>query len=95
MDFSKIGYPLKIQFAIQTKDKDSLKDFLMDSKHVNNISKATNDYFFVEAFFKNVKEIYNFREHIENNFDIKYIDEHHIIEDYKKEGFELPANLPE
>jgi len=89
VDFSKLGYSLKINFAIKTREKQELRNYLMKNKHVNSLYKSVDDYFYVEALFRNMKELFEFREYIEAHFKVEKIDEHHIIEDLKKEGFLL------
>ena len=89
LDYSKLGYNLKINFAIKTNKKQELKQFLIQHKNTNSLSKLINGHdFYVECIFKDLKQVIEFKEQLER-FDIKDLKETQIIEEIKKEGFNV------
>ncbi len=89
IDYSKLGYNLKINFAIKTQQKQQLKQFLMTHKNVNSLFSSINDHdFYVECIFKDLMQVIEFREQLEQ-YNVKDIQETHIVEEIKKEGFNV------
>lgn len=89
LDFLKIGFGLKINFAIKSKQKQKLMDFLIKDKNVNSLSSLAEDYdLYAECIFKDLKDVIEFKEGLEQ-FEIDNIDEIFIIDEIKKEGFGL------
>ena len=87
LDFLKIGYGLKINFAVSSKQKQELKEFLMQNHNVNSLSSLVNGHdFYAECLFKDLKERTEFKEKLEK-FDITTLEETFIIEEIKKENF--------
>ena len=87
LNFSKLGYSLKMCFAISTKQKQELKGFLIQSQNVNSLSSLMNGYdFYIECIFKDFKEMTEFKENLEK-FQIETIDETFIVDELKKEEF--------
>lgn len=87
IDFSRLGYSLKVNFAISSKQKQELKEFLMQCFNVNSLSSLINGYdFYAECIFKDLKEISKFKEKLEQ-FEIKNLEETFIVDEVKKEGF--------
>ncbi len=89
VDFSKIGYNLRINFMIKSSDnnKNALKGFLESNPHVNTLLRINNGYdFYAEMVFKEMSELENFKENLQK-MGIKETQEHCIIEDVKKEEF--------
>ena len=88
LDFSKLGYNIKINFAIKSKQKRELKDFLLNHSNVNTLSSSINDCdFYAECIFKEMKDMIDFKEKVES-FDSK-VEENFVIEELKKEGFQV------
>ena len=89
LDFQKLGFGIRINFALKANDKkkQEFKDFLLTNKNVNSILRLNNGFdFFVEAVFKDMKGFEEFSESLEK-FKIKKKKEFLIIEDLKKEEF--------
>jgi DNA-binding Lrp family transcriptional regulator len=88
IDFSKIGFGLKVNFLLKSiKKKSELKRFLIENKNVNSILRLNSNFdFFVESVFRNMKEIEEFRESLDK-FEIKDKNEFFVIEELKKERF--------
>lgn len=87
VDFSKLGYSLKVNFIIACEDKHKVKKFLLEHSNVNTLSSLINGSdFFVECIFKDMKEVMNFREDMQY-IGIKDIEEIFVVEEIKKEEF--------
>ncbi|MBW3020115.1 Lrp/AsnC family transcriptional regulator [Candidatus Woesearchaeota archaeon] len=89
VDFTKLGYGLKVNFVLRSKDKKQMKDFLMNHSSINNLHSLINDYdFFAECIFKDLNDLESFKEELNKN-GLSDIEHYFIVEDLKKEGFEL------
>jgi len=89
LDFQKLGFGLRVNFVLKANDKkkQELKNFLLTNKNINSMLRLNNDFdFFVEAVFKDMKELEEFSESL-GKFKIKKKKEFFIIEDLKKEEF--------
>jgi DNA-binding Lrp family transcriptional regulator len=91
VDFQKIGYNVLINFAIKAsqtaEDQKRIKQFLLSHPSVNSLFSAAGDYdFYAEAVFYDIKSLYDFVDEL-SMFNIERLDEHHIIEEIKKEEF--------
>lgn len=87
LDFSKLGYGVRVNFLINAMEKNQLKDFLIGSANVNNLSSMTNGCdFMLECIFKDLKELSEFRERLEK-FRIRDVMEIFVIDEIKKEEF--------
>ena len=85
IDYSLLNYHVRVNFAVKADKKTKLLDFLLQHKNVNSVSKLGNGHdFYFETIFPDMAELYAFVESLEP-FGIKSIQEHHIIEDIKKE----------
>jgi DNA-binding Lrp family transcriptional regulator len=89
LDYNKIGYSIKVHFEITTKDKNKIKSFLDQSKHVNSAYSTLNGQdLYVECIFKELKELVEFKEQLEQ-FDVKEIKELFIVDEIAKENFSI------
>ncbi|MGM5482130.1 MAG: Lrp/AsnC ligand binding domain-containing protein [Nanobdellota archaeon] len=90
LDFNKLGYTTraKILLKVNKKDKDTIKEALTKSEHVNSIYKITNGYdYLVEGIFKSLKELEEFSEKLEERFSITKKNVFFVIDDIKRENF--------
>ena len=86
IDFSKLGFNIKIGVLLKTNKKLGLRNFLINNKNVNLAYRVDKGFdYFIEAIFRDVREFDSFKEQIKI-FDIEKINFHPIIEDIKKEG---------
>ena len=88
--FEKVGYPFQILLAIKTsKDKrESLKNYFIGHDRVNSIFQINSEYdYFLEAVFRNQKEIQDFVEDMESNNIILKKTIFSIINTTQKENF--------
>lgn len=84
VDFSKIGFNIRVAIFIKADKKDELRDFLINHKDINIVSRINNADFFIEAIFRKMGEFYDFLEAMEK-FGIQEISYHHVEEDLKRE----------
>ncbi len=90
LDFNKLGYTTRATIMLKAKKdcKKELKEFLLNNRNINSVFKINNGYdYLVEGIFKQIKELEDFIEKIEDKFKIKNKQVHYIIEDIKREGF--------
>jgi len=87
IDFSKLGHFLRVNFILKSKDKKELLNHLKSSRKVNSIYKINNNYdFLVECIFRNMGELEEFSENLQD-YSLEACDVHHIIETLKLEEF--------
>jgi len=90
IDFSKLGFNARANIMLKVKrnDREELKKFLVSSNNINSVYKTNTGYdFMVEGIFRNIKEMEDFLEKIEDKFELEDRKVHYIIEDIKREGF--------
>src|SRR3989338_597959 len=76
LDFSKLGLNAKASVAIKVErnSKEELQKFLMGHPNVNSLSKINfGSDFLAEVVFKDVGDVQNFVENIEENYNIHEI----------------------
>lgn len=89
LDFSKLGYDIKVHIAVKVpKDyRDQLKEHLCREPQVNSVYRINNGYdFMIEAFFRNIREVHDFVEGLEQ-YKVKKPDEYYVLDEIKKEAF--------
>ncbi len=90
IDFSKLGFSTRvtITFKAGKADKLPMKEYLENHCNVNSLYKINNGYdYLVEGIFKNIKDMEDFIENIEEKFRIKSKQVYYIVEDIKREDF--------
>lgn len=95
IDFSKLGFHTRLSLSLKvSKNKrDELRHYLLKHQNVNTIYKINHGYdFWTECIFRNIKEMEEFREEIEEKFKAK-TETHYIIDDIKREGFMADPDL--
>jgi len=90
LDFTKFGYMAKalVLFKINKKDKKKVRDYFIEHQSVNSVYRVSNgnDYM-VEIIFRDIKEIEDFLDEVEEEFRVRNKEVHYLIEDLKKEEF--------
>lgn len=89
IDLQQVGYGVKICLAIKCREKNKkeVKDFIMNNKNIDSVFRTNNGFdFLVEAIFRNLSELENFLEQLDD-FKPKKKRLHYIVEEYKKEDF--------
>lgn len=90
IDFSKIGFNARANIMLKVKraDREELKKDLMQCNNINSIYKINTGFdFMVEGVFRNIKDMEDFLEKLDDRFEIKERKVFYIIEDLKREGF--------
>jgi len=96
LDFNELGYNTraKINLKVNREDKEALKEYLIKNQSVNTIYKINNGFdFMIEGVFKQIKDMDDFIDQLEQRFKITDKKSFFIVEDLKKEGFMNNANL--
>jgi len=86
VDFSKLGYGIKVIFSINTNQKKDLREFLIVNENVNSLSSLING-FQAECVFRDLKEMTEFKERLKK-FEIEELKEFFIVDEMKREGFQ-------
>jgi len=90
LNFSKLGYDFDVCLLIKTNkdEKEKLKEFLLTKECINTIFKTTTCYdFFVEGIFRDMQELHDFIDLLENEFSLVRNDLLYVIGDLKREDF--------
>lgn len=90
LDYNKLGYPTRanVMLRVDKPDRDAVKDFLVRHKNVNSVFKINNNFdFMAEMVFREIKELEDLLEALEDKFKIKAKQVFYIIEDIKREEF--------
>jgi DNA-binding Lrp family transcriptional regulator len=96
IDFSALGFNTRANLIIKLNknDKDNFSNYIQKHNNVNSIYKINNGYdYMVELIFKNLKDIEEFMELIDEKFSIKTKQIFFIIEDVKRESFFSEPNI--
>jgi DNA-binding Lrp family transcriptional regulator len=87
VDFSKLGYNVKVHFTLSTPNKKAVKDFMMAHPNVNTLCSLINDAdFFAECVFIDLKEMQKFKDDLDK-LGISSLQENFVVEDVSKEVF--------
>lgn len=95
LDFSKLGFHTRanIMFRVAKQHKQEMGGYLQNNHNVNSIYKINNGFdFLVEVVFRNISDLEEFLECLEEKFDIKSKEVHYIIDDIKREAFMSDPN---
>ncbi|MFH1063441.1 MAG: Lrp/AsnC family transcriptional regulator, partial [Candidatus Woesearchaeota archaeon] len=90
LNFTLLGFNCRAQmvFKVRKEDRDAMKDYFMKHSNVNSVYKINNGYdFLVETVFKDLKEVDEFLERIDEKFKVKEKNVYYIIEDLARELF--------
>ena len=90
LDFPQLGFNTKAMLLLKAgKDsKDVLKAHLMKHQGINSMYRVNNGYdFLVEVVFRNMVELEEFIEKLENEYGIKTKEVHYLLEDLRREDF--------
>lgn len=95
IDFPKIGFGTIAKVLIKAKKgtKNELSSYLCKHQNINSISTITNGYDFeIEAVFKNMNELENFLELVDDKFKIEKKCVYYVIREVKREEFLTDTN---
>jgi len=90
INFGKIGFNARAKIMMQgTKEKkNELREHLMHHQNVNSMFKINNGYdFMVECVFRDMKELEEFVDTLDERFGIEKKQVFYVIDDLKREAF--------
>ncbi|MBW2964712.1 Lrp/AsnC family transcriptional regulator [Candidatus Woesearchaeota archaeon] len=90
LDFRKVGFACRTQivFRIRKEDREPMQEALVKHTNVNSVYKINNGYdFLVEAVFRELREVDEFVEKLEERFKIHEKKVYYIIDDIAREKF--------
>ena len=90
LDFGKLGFNARanIFLKVDKNSRDSVKEYLLKNQHVNSVYRINNGWdFMVEAIFKNINDVEDFFESIENKHHILEKQYFYVIEEIEREAF--------
>ena len=96
LDFNRLGYTTRatIMLKVDKEIKMDIREFLTNSRSINSIFKINNGFdFLLEGIFKEIKELEDFLDRLDEKFKIKNKQVYYIIEDIKREGFMADPTL--
>ena len=94
LDFSKLGYHTraKVFLKVCNENKEKLKNHLELNPNVNTVFKINNNWnLLIETVHKNIKELDNFLEKLEDNYNLEDKQIHYLIDEVKREGFKMES----
>lgn len=90
LNFTRLGYFTKAHIFLKAHKlyRDQLFSYLMEHYHVNNLYKINNGYdFLLECVFKDLRDLEDFLQELDDKFKVTAPIVHYIISDLKREGF--------
>ena len=88
LDFSLLGFPVRIGVFIKASEKNEVRRFLEEHPGINTLLRLSGDYdFYAELVFENMLRYEDFAEQL-NEFDAKSMGIH-FLEDVKQEDFKF------
>ena len=90
LDFTRIGFNCRAQmvFRVKKDERQGMQEHLMKHSNVNSVYKINNGYdFLVEAVFRDLKDVDEFLENIDERFKVQEKNVYYIIDDLAREMF--------
>ena len=90
IDFGKLGYNTRANILIKVdrEERDEVKKYLLGNLNVNSVYKINSNHdFMIDVVFRDIKEMEEFQEHLDEKFKIKNKQVYYIIDELKKEEF--------
>ena len=90
INFDMLGYNTRSKILLKAgkEDREALKAYLLKDHNVNSFYRINNGYdFMIEGIFRNIKEMEEFLENLEEKFTIEKKEYFYIIDDMKRESF--------
>jgi DNA-binding Lrp family transcriptional regulator len=90
IDFAKLGYNTRANILIKVdrEKREEVKGYLLNNLNVNSVYKINSDHdFMIDAVFRDIKEMEEFQERMDEKFKIKNKQVYYIIDELKKEEF--------
>ncbi|MFQ5475182.1 MAG: Lrp/AsnC family transcriptional regulator [Candidatus Nanoarchaeia archaeon] len=90
VDFTRLGFSCRVSIILRLKkkQKQELREHLLKSFNVNSLFKINNGYdYMIDAVFKNVKEVEEFMDDIDEKFSVAELKTYYIIDEIAREKF--------
>jgi DNA-binding Lrp family transcriptional regulator len=90
LDFSRLGFSCRAQIILKVNkcDKDDIRQHLLKTPNINSIYRINNGYdFLIEGVFRDLRDIDEFMERLEELYRIKEKRIYYIMEDIARETF--------
>ncbi len=90
VDFTKLGFNTRAKVVIQSgvSSRPELLSFLVKHQNVNSVYKINNGYdFMIDGVFRNMRELEEFLEILQERFKTKKQETFFVIDDIKREAF--------
>ncbi|MBN1157224.1 Lrp/AsnC family transcriptional regulator [Candidatus Woesearchaeota archaeon] len=90
IDFARLGYNTRANILIKVDraEREEVKNYLLNNLSVNSVYKVNSNHdFMIDAVFKDIKEMEEFQERMDEKFKIKNKQIYYIIDELKKEEF--------
>lgn len=98
LNFNSLGYSCRANICIlaRKETKEQLGTYLMKHQNVNSLYRINNGFdFLLEVIFRDIRELENFLETIDEKFKMKEKQVHYIIDDLVRENFMCQPELTE
>ncbi len=90
IDFGRLGFNTRAQIIIKLakEQREQFKEFILEHKSINSAYRINNGYdYLLEGIFRNLKELEEFLETMEEHYPLKMKQVYYIIDDLKREEF--------
>ncbi len=90
IDFSKLGFNnwMRLVFHIEREEKERLMELLKENENINSIHELVGESnIMIETIHRNIKDYLDFLEYLQSKFEIKELQQFHVITDKKQEAF--------
>ncbi|MDA2934589.1 Lrp/AsnC family transcriptional regulator [Acidobacteria bacterium AH-259-D05] len=96
LDFVELGYNVRanIMLKVNRKSREEFRDYIKRDQRVNSAYRVNNGFdFIIEVVSKDVRELQDFIESVEEKFEITEREVFYIIDDIKREAFLSNPNV--
>ncbi len=90
LDFANLGYSCRANICIlaRKETKEELGTYLMKHQNVNSLYRINNGFdFLLEVVFRDIRELENFLETVDEKFKLREKQVYYIIDDIVRENF--------
>lgn len=90
VDFTKLGFHTRAKIAIKVArdERQAAGEYLAKHPNVNSVCRINNGYSFLfEGVFRNIVDLENFLEELDEKFEIAQKQVFYVIDDIIREGF--------
>jgi DNA-binding Lrp family transcriptional regulator len=90
LNFANLGYSCRANICLKARKetREELAEYLMKHQNTNSMYKINNGYdFLLEVIFKDIRELEDFLEAVDERFKLKGKQVYYIIDDIVRENF--------